>query len=69
MDVLLTDADVITMAADSGPARSMLVRDDRIVALPEPRVRVVRGTVLEGQDRGVLDDAAADLDGPPDGLI
>jgi len=33
VDVLLTDADIITMAAGSGPARSMLVRDDRIVAV------------------------------------
>ena len=40
MDVLLTDADIITMAANSGPARSMLVRDDRIVAVgPAERVR------------------------------
>ena len=33
MDVLLTDADVVTMAASAGPARSMLVRDDRIAAV------------------------------------
>ena len=54
MDVLLTDADIITMAAGAGPARSMLVRDDRVVAVgPAERVhaaaapdaRVVR---LEG---------------------
>jgi len=39
VDVLLTDADIITMAANSGPARSMLVRDDRIVAVgPAERV-------------------------------
>ena len=31
------------------------------------QVRVVRRAVLEGQDGGVLDDAVADLDGPPDG--
>ena len=32
MDVLLTDADIVTMAASAGSARSMLIRDDRIVA-------------------------------------
>src|SRR6185437_1417187 len=37
--------------------------------LTEPRVRVLRCAVLEGQDAWVLDDAPADLDGPPDGLI
>src|SRR5206468_871302 len=37
--------------------------------LTEPRVRVLRRAVLEGQDVWVLDDAPADLDGPPDGLI
>jgi len=37
--VLLTDADVITMADGAGPARSMLVRDDRIAAVgPADRV-------------------------------
>src|SRR5580693_10698025 len=41
----------------------------RKVVLTEPRMRVMRGPVLEGQNRGVLDDAIADLDGPPDGLI
>ena len=30
MDVLLTDGQIVTMAAGAGPARSMLVRDDRI---------------------------------------
>ena len=54
MDVLLTDADIVTMAASAGQARSMLVRDDRIAAVgPAERVhaaavpgaRVVR---LEG---------------------
>jgi predicted amidohydrolase YtcJ len=40
VDLLLTDADIITMAAGSGPARSMLVRDDRIAAVgPAERVR------------------------------
>jgi predicted amidohydrolase YtcJ len=40
VDVLLTDADIITMAAGAGPARSMLVRDDRVVAVgPAERVR------------------------------
>ncbi len=40
MDVLLTDADIVTMAAGAGPARSMLVRDDRIAAVgPAERVR------------------------------
>ena len=32
MDVLLTDADIITMAAGAGPASSMLIRDGHIVA-------------------------------------
>jgi predicted amidohydrolase YtcJ len=54
VDVLLADADIITMAAGAAPARSMLVRDDRIAAVgPAERVhaaavpdaRVVR---LEG---------------------
>ncbi len=40
MDVLLTDADIVTMAAGAGPATSMLVRDDRIAAVgPAERVR------------------------------
>jgi predicted amidohydrolase YtcJ len=40
VDVLLTDADIVTMAANSGRARSMLVRDDRIAAVgPAERVR------------------------------
>jgi predicted amidohydrolase YtcJ len=54
VDVLLTDADIVTMAAGTGPARSMLVRDDRIAAVgpaeqvyaaAAPDARVVR---LEG---------------------
>jgi predicted amidohydrolase YtcJ len=40
VDVLVTDADVVTMVAGAGPARSMLIRDDRIVAAgPAERVR------------------------------
>jgi len=40
VDVLLADADIVTMAAGSEPARSMLVRDDRIAAVgPAERVR------------------------------
>ena len=40
MDVLLTDADIVTMAASAGPAESVLVRDDRIAAVgPAERVR------------------------------
>ena len=40
MDLLLTDADIVTMAAGAGPARSMLVRDDHIVAVgPAEQVR------------------------------
>jgi predicted amidohydrolase YtcJ len=40
VDVLLTDADIVTMAAGAGAARSMLVRDDRIVAAgPDGQVR------------------------------
>src|SRR5215471_2886152 len=54
VDVLMADADVVTMAASDGPARSMLVRDDRIAAVgadervraaAAPDARVVR---LEG---------------------
>ena len=42
MDVLLTDADIVTMAAGTGPARSMLVRDDRIAAVgPAEQVHAV----------------------------
>jgi predicted amidohydrolase YtcJ len=42
VDVLLTGADLITMAAGAGPARSMLVRDDRIAAVgPAERVHAV----------------------------
>ena len=60
MDLLLTDADIVTMAAGAGPARSMLVRDDHIVAVgpaeqvratAAPTARVVRldgATVLPG---------------------
>ncbi len=54
MDVLLTDADIISMAAGAGPARAMLVRGERVVAVgpaermhaaAAPAARVVR---LEG---------------------
>jgi predicted amidohydrolase YtcJ len=54
VDVLVTDADIVTMAAGAEPARSMLVLDGRIAAVgPAERVhgaappgtRVVR---LEG---------------------
>jgi predicted amidohydrolase YtcJ len=39
VDVLLTDADVVTMAGGAGPARAMLVRDGRIAAIgPAERV-------------------------------
>jgi predicted amidohydrolase YtcJ len=39
VDVLLTDAHIDTMTASAGPARSMLVRDDRIAAVgPAGRV-------------------------------
>jgi predicted amidohydrolase YtcJ len=39
VDVLLTDADIVTMAARAGPARSMLVRDGQIAAVgPAERV-------------------------------
>ena len=42
MEVLLTDADIITMAAGAGPARSMLIRDDRIAAVgPAERVHAL----------------------------
>ena len=44
MDVLLTDANVVTMAAGAGPAASMLVRDDRIAAAgPAEQVRAAAG--------------------------
>jgi len=40
VDVLLTDADIVTMAAGAGPAASMLVRDGRIAAAgPAEHVR------------------------------
>ncbi len=40
MDVLLTDADIVTMVAGAEAARSMLVRDDRIAEVgPAERVR------------------------------
>jgi predicted amidohydrolase YtcJ len=50
VDVLLTDANIVTMAASAERARSMLVRDDRIAAVgpaerlsaAAPDVRVVR---------------------------
>jgi predicted amidohydrolase YtcJ len=60
VDVLLTDADIVTMAPGAGPAASMLVRDDRVVAVgpaeqvhtaAPPAVRVVRlegATVIPG---------------------
>jgi len=44
VDVLLTDADIVTMAAGAGPARSMLIRDDRIAAVgPAERVDAAAG--------------------------
>ena len=44
MDVLLTDADIVTMAAGAGPARSMLIGDDRIAAVgPAERVDAAAG--------------------------
>jgi predicted amidohydrolase YtcJ len=40
VELLVTGADIVTMAASTGPARSMLVRDDRIAAVgPGERVR------------------------------
>src|SRR6202022_3527023 len=33
VDVLLTDAHIVTMTASAGSSRSMLVRDDRIAAV------------------------------------
>jgi predicted amidohydrolase YtcJ len=51
VDVLMTDADIITMADGPGPARSMLVRDGRIAAVgsaervhaaAEPGARMMR---------------------------
>jgi predicted amidohydrolase YtcJ len=33
VELLVTGADIVTMAAGAGPARSMLVRDDRIAAV------------------------------------
>jgi Predicted metal-dependent hydrolase with the TIM-barrel fold len=40
VELLVTGADIVTMAASAGPARSMLVRDDRIAAVgPAERVR------------------------------
>jgi hypothetical protein len=33
VDLLLTDADIVSMAASAGPATSMLIRDDRIAAV------------------------------------
>src|SRR5215467_10476329 len=42
VDVLLTDADIVTMSAGAGPARSMLIRDDRIAAVgPDEQVHAV----------------------------
>src|SRR5580700_4672109 len=59
VDLLVTDADIVTMAAGAGLARSMLVRDDRIAAVgpakgvraAAPDARVVRlegATVIPG---------------------
>ncbi len=39
------------------------------IVLTELRVRILRCAMLEGQDGGILDDAIADFDGPPYGLI
>jgi hypothetical protein len=38
-------------------------------ALMEPRIRIFRGAALEGQNGGILDDAIADFDSPPDGIV
>jgi predicted amidohydrolase YtcJ len=60
MELILQDAVIVTMAADAGPAGSMLVRDDRIAAVgsageiqaaASPGARVVRlggATVVPG---------------------
>src|SRR5580700_7753289 len=53
VDLLVTDADIVTMAAGAGLARSMLVRDDRIAAVgPAKGVRAAapdaRAVRLEG---------------------
>lgn len=44
MELIVEDADVITMAASAGPARAMLVRDGRIAAVGVPdEVRAAAG--------------------------
>ncbi len=44
MELLVEDADIITMAARAEPARSLLVRDGRIAAVgPAGRVRAAAG--------------------------
>src|SRR5579875_673533 len=59
MELIIEDAGFVTMAADDGPAESMLIRDDRIAAIgpagtvraAAPRADVVRlggATVLPG---------------------
>ena len=48
METVITDAVFVTMAADAGPAESMLIRDDRIAAIgPAEGVRAAAAPGLE----------------------
>ena len=48
MELVITDAVFVTMAADAGPAESMLIRDDRIAAIgPAEAVRAAAAPAAE----------------------
>jgi predicted amidohydrolase YtcJ len=56
VDVLLTDADIVSMAPGAGPASSMLIRDDRIAAVGS--AEQVRAAAAPGARVVSLDGAA-----------
>jgi predicted amidohydrolase YtcJ len=48
MELVITDAVFVTMAADAAPAESMLIRDDRIAAIgPAEAVRAAAAPAAE----------------------
>src|SRR3974390_2269713 len=55
MELIVEDAEFVTMAADTGPAQAMLVRDGRIVAVGP--AEAVRATASPGAKVARLDGA------------
>jgi predicted amidohydrolase YtcJ len=53
MELILEDAEFVTMAAGTGPVQGMLVRDGRIAAVgPAEAVRAAASTVAPPSSRG-----------------